>query len=131
MESPSPPSLGSSFKPLYISGHRGTRKKAIENSARAFQYCLENRIDYIEFDIKCTADREIVVFHDARVDTLLSGHGFIEKMTLAQLRKLEYADGQKIQTLDEFFTQVGKKVRPMLEIKSRNCAPEVMATVIS
>jgi glycerophosphoryl diester phosphodiesterase len=114
---------------IFISGHRGTRVKAIENTASAFNYCLQNKIDYIEFDVKKTKDQQIVVFHDHRIDKLLDGTGPIEDLTLSELRIHHYKDGQSIQTLDEFFMQVGKAIRPMLEIKSRGISKQVIDIV--
>jgi glycerophosphoryl diester phosphodiesterase len=111
---------------IFISGHRGTRVHAIENTQKAFQFCLENQIDYIEFDVKKTRDNEIIIFHDRMVDHLLDGKGNVEKMPLKEVQALHYRDGQKVQTLDEFFQQVQKRVRPMLEIKSRGISDQVM-----
>ena len=114
---------------IFISGHRGTRIHAIENTQKAFQFCLENKIDYIEFDVKKTRDDEIIVFHDRTIDRLLDGRGNIEKKTLKEVQNHHYQDGQSIQTLDEFFHQVQKRVRPMLEIKSRGISTQVIDLV--
>lgn len=114
---------------IYISGHRGTRVHAIENTQRAFQYCLENEIDYIEFDVKKTRDNEIIVFHDHSIDRLLNGSGAVEKFTLNEIKSLHYKDGQSVQTLGEFFQQVQKHIRPMLEIKSRGIASQIIDLV--
>ena len=114
---------------IYISGHRGTRVHAIENTRAAFEYCLQNGMDYIEFDVKRTSDNEIVVFHDGHVNRLLSGKGSFEQFSLAELREMTFADGQQIQTLAEFFEQVGKQLRPMLEIKSRHIGAQVIEIV--
>ncbi len=90
---------------------------------------MENGFDWIEFDVKKTRDGALVVFHDERVDPLLDGKGPVESFSLQELRSLRYADGQRIQTLDEFFAQVGKRVKPMLEIKSRNSSALVVDAV--
>ena len=119
------------LKKYSLSGHRGTRVHEIENSRLAFDFCLQNDLDYIEFDVMRTVDNQIVVFHDKKVNRLLNGDGYVEKLTLTQLRDMEYADGQKIQTLEEFFKQVGKKIRPMLEIKSRHISEHVINVVHS
>ena len=126
---------------LLISGHRGTRVHAIENTRAAFAFCMENGFDYIEFDVKKTRDRRLVVFHDERIEPLLDGTGPVESFTLEELRGFHYADGQGIQTLEEFFDQVGapegaqkdaqvkKSIKPMLEIKSRGCSDLVIDLV--
>jgi glycerophosphoryl diester phosphodiesterase len=114
---------------MYISGHRGTRVHAIENTARAFEYCLQNRLDYIEFDVKKTADNVLVVYHDHTIDRLLNGKGTFEKYSWDQLQHFHYNDGQPLQTLQQFFEQVGKKIRPMLEIKSRGIGAQIIDLV--
>jgi glycerophosphoryl diester phosphodiesterase len=112
-----------------ISGHRGCRSPHIENTATAFRYCIEHKIDWIEFDVKKTKDQQLVVFHDYRIDKLLNGKGPLESFTLDQLRKFNYKDGQTILTLEEFFELIDHKIKPMLEIKSRGIAKPVMKLV--
>jgi glycerophosphoryl diester phosphodiesterase len=114
---------------ILISGHRGTRIHGIENTRAAFQYCLDVGTDCIEFDVQKTADGELVVFHDSSVKRLLDGTGRVEKLTLTQLKQMRYRDGQQIQTLREFFDQIRKRVRPILEIKSRKISEKVIALV--
>jgi glycerophosphoryl diester phosphodiesterase len=121
--------MGLMKRRIYISGHRGTRVHEIENTKAAFDYCLNNKIDYIEFDVKKTKDNEVIVYHDGKINKLLNGQGSVEGFTLDQLRKFQYEDGQSIQTLAEFFEQVKKEIRPMLEIKSRNIGQKVMELV--
>jgi glycerophosphoryl diester phosphodiesterase len=79
--------------------------------------------------VKRTRDNQVVVFHDSTTKRLLGGNENIEELSLSELREYHYADGQSIQTLDEFFEQVGQQIRPMLEIKSRNIAKQVIDLV--
>jgi len=90
---------------------------------------MEKGFDYIEFDVKKTRDGRLVVFHDERIDPLLDGTGPMETYSLDELQRFRYADGQRIQTLEEFFEQVGKRIKPMLEIKSRGCSALVVDLV--
>ncbi len=114
---------------VFISGHRGTRVHAIENTRAAFEYCLQNSFDYVEFDVKRTKDNQLVVFHDRIINNLLNGTGLVEEFSLKELKRLRYADNQQILTLEEFFSLVGKRIRPMLEIKSRNISNLVIESV--
>jgi glycerophosphoryl diester phosphodiesterase len=111
---------------ILISGHRGTRVHAIENTKRAFEYCLDNEIDYVEFDVRHTNDHELVIFHDQNVDRLMNGSGNIEHMSLSELKKLSYRDGQQILTLGELFELSDKRIRLILEIKSIGIANAVI-----
>lgn len=114
---------------IFISGHRGTTIKSIENTKEAFEYCIKNKIDYIEFDVRKTEDEQLIIFHDKKINRLLNGSGNIEKYTLKELQNFSYKNGQKIQNLEELFNQIQKKCRLMLEIKSHGIARKVIETI--
>lgn len=46
-------------------------------------------MDAVEFDVRLSADRELVVIHDATVDRTTSGSGAVAHLTLRQLRELD------------------------------------------
>lgn len=48
-------------------GHRGARKYAPENTLEAFELALEHGCDGFEFDVRATADRRLLIWHDATV----------------------------------------------------------------
>jgi glycerophosphoryl diester phosphodiesterase len=50
---------------LLLLGHRGARKYAPENTFEAFELALEHGCDGFEFDVRCTSDRRLVIWHDA------------------------------------------------------------------
>lgn len=114
---------------IQVSGHRGTRVHEIENTEAAFNYCIDNGVDFIEFDVMQTKDNRLIVFHDYWVNRLFKSKGLIRNFTLDELKRMRYSDGQGIQTLEELFNQVGKKIKLMLEIKSRGIAPQVMSLI--
>lgn len=114
---------------VLIAGHRGYLAKEIENTLAAFQRAIREKVDFVEFDVVRTKDNIPVVFHDYRVDRLLNGRGFVRNLTLAELKRLEYKDGQKILTLEEFFQETRGKVRPLLEIKSNGVEAEILSLV--
>ncbi len=114
---------------VLIAGHRGYHAKEIENTLAAFQRAIREKVDFVEFDVVRTRDNVPIVFHDQRVDRLLNGKGFVRNFTLAELKKLDYKDGQKILTLEEFFQETQGKIRPLLEIKSKNLEAEILALV--
>lgn len=55
-------------RPLLL-GHRGARatRSIPENTLASFDLCLEQGCDGFEFDVRCTADGEAVVCHDATI----------------------------------------------------------------
>ncbi|MCC7440948.1 MAG: hypothetical protein IT285_04920 [Bdellovibrionales bacterium] len=50
--------------PIEVHGHRGARAAFPENSLPAFQHALEVGADYLELDVRLTADGTVVVHHD-------------------------------------------------------------------
>jgi len=75
-----------------IIGHRGYRGgyNIPENSFAAFQYAYEHGCDGIEVDVMLTADKEIVVMHDGKVDRTMEGKGEVNHLTLKQIQAMRY-----------------------------------------
>ncbi len=75
-------------KPL-VMAHRGGGGLWPENTMYAFERAVAMGVDALEIDIHATADGEIVVMHDDRVDRLTDGAGPIKSYTLSELKKLD------------------------------------------
>jgi glycerophosphoryl diester phosphodiesterase len=76
-----------------VIAHRGGRARAPENTLEAMQLGMADGADAIEFDVRLSADGEVVVIHDATVDRTTDGSGAVERMTLADLRSLDAGRG--------------------------------------
>ncbi|MGB6455022.1 MAG: glycerophosphodiester phosphodiesterase family protein, partial [Streptosporangiaceae bacterium] len=50
-----------------ISAHRGGSESASPGSYAAYRGALASGADYLEFDVRATADSELVAYHDARL----------------------------------------------------------------
>jgi glycerophosphoryl diester phosphodiesterase len=113
--------------PLII-GHRGASGDAPENTLAAFELALQQGADGIEFDVRLSADGQVVVVHDATVDRTTNGVGAISKLTLAELQALDAGLGQNIPSQDEVFESFGRSLLYNVEIKAlsrRNDALEL------
>lgn len=100
---------------IMIVGHRGVRGRYPENTLCSFQAALDLELDLIEFDVRLTKDKKIVVCHDAEIDRTTDGKGRIADMTLEELRcydagvkKAKRFAGEKIPTLEEVLALVVK-----------------------
>lgn len=71
-----------------IVAHRGFCREYPENTMLAFRQAVEGDCDGIELDVQLTADGEVVIIHDERVDRTTDGKGLVREMTLAQLQTL-------------------------------------------
>lgn len=108
--------------PFYFA-HRGASVHAPENTMAAFELALKQGAPAIEFDVKLTADRQVIIHHDQTLDRTTNGSGSITKQPLAALRELDAGSkfsadfrGEKIPTLDEVFDSLGGKLFMNVEL---------------
>lgn len=116
-----------SEKNIMIVGHRGVRSLYPENTLVSFRAALELRLDLIEFDVRFTKDRKIVVCHDSDILRTTNGSGLICDMTLEELKSYDagikmgiHFANERIPTLDEtlkLMAQAGYEVLLNVEIK--------------
>ena len=71
--------------------HRGASAYAPQNTLAAFKLAAEMGADGIELDVHLTRDGEVLVCHDAEVDTTSDGTGLIKDLTLAEIKRFDFA----------------------------------------
>ena len=109
-------------RPIVIA-HRGDKSHAPENTLAAFSLAAEEGADAIEFDVKLSADGQIIVLHDQTVERTTNGTGDVSGLPFAAIRELdagawfsEQFHGERIPTLDEVFETVGKRLLMNVEL---------------
>jgi len=75
--------------PAFVASHRGDRARAPENTIPAFAAAVASGADFVETDLRLSADGVAVVMHDATVDRTTDGTGAVADLTLAELRALD------------------------------------------
>ncbi len=103
-------------RPLVIA-HRGASGQRPENTLSAFQLAVEQRADMIEVDLHLSRDDAIVVRHDEDLASLGVARE-IRAADLAEIRRLDAGDGERIPTLDEVLDRFGSKIAFNLELKT-------------
>ncbi len=113
-------------------GHRGAAGVAPENTVPGLRHAVRVGADAVEFDIHCTRDGEIVLFHDATLERTTDGRGPVADHSLADLRALDAGyrftvDGGRrypfrgrgvhIPTLDEAFASI-RDLPAIIEVKT-------------
>jgi len=78
-------------KPLIL-GHRGSSGDAPENTLNAIELAKQAGADGVEFDVKLTKDREVVLLHDPKVDRTSNGSGFLKDIPLNEFRELDFGE---------------------------------------
>lgn len=96
--------------------HRGARGHEPENTLRAFRRALGFHSRWIELDVY-PVEKELVVFHDLRLERTTNGHGFVWQQSLETLRSLDAGQGEKIPLLGEVFDLVGPDIGVNVELK--------------
>ncbi|HSH61146.1 MAG TPA: glycerophosphodiester phosphodiesterase [Acidimicrobiales bacterium] len=71
--------------------HQGGAREAPSSTLLAMRQALEAGATALELDLHATADREVVVCHDATVDRTTNGTGCIADMTLEAVQSLDAA----------------------------------------
>ncbi len=121
-----------SFPTPAIFAHRGASRYAPENTLSAFQLALEQDADGIELDVHLSADREVVVIHDRDLSRTTNGGGYVDQMSLADIRQLDAGEGQRIPTLMEVLDLVGTQAILNIELKGfSTSAPDLPQAVIN
>ena len=70
--------------------HRGYSSIAPENTISAFDLVLNNGGIAIEFDVRLSKDKELILIHDATIDRTSSGSGKVSNMTYEELKKNDF-----------------------------------------
>ena len=110
---------------LMVIAHRGSSGTAPENTIVAFRRAVEAGADWLELDVRRTADDELAVFHDRTLDRTTDGRGSIYRHTMEDLRKLDAGrwfssryTGVRIPTLTEVLESIPAGVGLNIEVKT-------------
>lgn len=107
------PEMMAGFKPVRDLGispvcHRGINHLAPENTLAAARLCFDQGADWLELDVRLSADDQIVVIHDPTLERTTNGTGEVTSKTLAELKTLDagswfspFFAGETIPTLRE------------------------------
>ncbi|MFV8376965.1 glycerophosphodiester phosphodiesterase [Flavobacterium sp. LB1P71] len=120
-------------------GHRGVKGYEPENTLVSFQKALDMQVDGIELDVHLSVDDELMVIHDETIDRTTNGKGFVNKLSLRELKAFRIDDkhdprllaelAQQIPTLKEVFDLVNQNCFINIELKSYETAEKVVALI--
>jgi glycerophosphoryl diester phosphodiesterase len=113
--------------------HRGgEHRHHPENTLPALEAAIRLGVDYVEVDVRTTADGELVLSHDAEVDRCTDGRGEVARMTLAEIRVLDAGvrsgpefSGTQIPTLQEVLQAARGRVGLYIDVKHASAQPLV------
>jgi glycerophosphoryl diester phosphodiesterase len=87
--------------PLVL-GHRGARRRATENTLRAFELAIEEGAAGVELDVRLDGSQNVVVFHDSTLKRLRDGDPRrVDRVESRALLRLRLDGGEHIPRLDD------------------------------
>lgn len=114
------------MKKVLIVAHRGASAYEPENTVRAVESAIKLGADMVEVDVRLSKDGYVVVIHDETVDRTTDGSGYVEKISLKKLKKLDAGLGEKIPTLEEIVDVIRGKAKLVVEIKKLGMEKKVV-----
>lgn len=101
---------------LRLCAHRGGAGLAPENTLAACRHSWELGVDWVEVDVRYTADRVPVLVHDNFVDRTTDGYGPVRQLPFARLRELDAGGwfapryrGERIPSLEELLALLAEQ----------------------
>ena len=102
---------------MLIYAHRGSSGREPENTLRAFAAAIADGADGVELDLHATADGIPVVIHDRNIARTTNGQGYVDTLTLADLRAFDAGLDERVPTFAEVLDLLAGRVYLDIEIK--------------
>ena len=83
---------------VLVAAHRADWRNWPENSLPAIQSAIEMGVDIVEIDLQCTADSQLIVMHDSKINRTTTGKGVVAEMTLDSIMQFKLKNGVSIRT---------------------------------
>ena len=134
---------GSGPRPFAHRGWHIGDLAGLENSMVAFRRAFEEGYRYLETDVRATADGQLIVFHDARLDRVTDGRGVIAELPWSEVRQARIRGKEPIPLLADLLAELpaarfnidakaGAAVEPLAEeIKRSGAAGRVCVVSFS
>ena len=96
--------LNPDCKRVLVASHRADWRNWPENSIPAIESAINIGVDVVELDLQCTADSQLIIMHDSKIDRTTTGKGRISELTLDSIRTFRLKNGVSIKTRHEIPT---------------------------
>ncbi|WP_455717010.1 glycerophosphodiester phosphodiesterase [Anaerosporobacter sp.] len=111
-------------KPLIIA-HRGAKSLAkYENTLEAFQIAIDLKLQMVEFDIRQTKDKKLIIYHNPTI-----GCRKISELTYHQLTIIANKKGFEVPLLEDVLKLCQGKIQLDIEFKESGYEKEVVDLV--
>jgi len=120
-----------------ICAHRGAMDTHPENTISAFEEAIRLGAHMIEFDVRMTKDKKLVIMHDATVDRTTDGSGLVSELTLKEIQMLdagswisEEYELEKVPTFRETLSVMPKNIWLNIHLKGNEELGNTTAKVL-
>jgi glycerophosphoryl diester phosphodiesterase len=107
---------------MIIIGHRGAKGLAPENTLASFERAIQEGVEYIEFDLRLTKDKKLVISHDNSTRRISPETLRINKSTAKEITALPTRSGECLITFDQLLSHLDHPIKLDIELKSRGIA---------
>ena len=125
-----------------ISAHRGNTGLAPENTLATVQHALKLHVNFIEIDVRTTADGELIILHDGTLNRTTTGEGAVKNILFADLKKLSAGKGfsgfenEKIPSLEEVCQLISRwnswhRQKTYLYVDCKDVAPKPLVDLLT
>jgi len=104
-----------------IIAHRGASAYVRENTLASFERAIALGADMVEFDVRRTRDRQLIVYHDPEIR-----HRPVRKLTFAEIRHLD----PDIPLLAEVLDLCQNRIHLDVELKEMGYEPQVLEMLL-
>ncbi len=104
-----------------VGGHRGSPKKAMENTLESFSAAISEGADFIEFDVRYSKDRKLIIHHNPDLDGKI-----LSEMNYSDILKLSESRGYRIPLLEDVLELCKGKIKLDIEIKEPETTEETV-----
>ena len=109
-----------------IGGHRGSPKKAHENTLESFTAAILDGADFIEFDVRYSKDRKLIIHHDPA----LKGR-ILSEMNYDEITELSENSGYRVPLLEDVLELCKGRIMLDIEIKEPETTEETAEKTLS
>ncbi len=121
---------------IETTGHRGSKRRAPENTLSALRQAIAEGADYAEIDVQSTADGVVVVLHDADLMRVASVDRRLNETNYEQLQDIDVGSWfdprfsrERIPTLQEAIDLARGRIKLNIELKYTWADPDLAAKV--
>ncbi|MGW8266633.1 MAG: glycerophosphodiester phosphodiesterase family protein [Longimicrobiales bacterium] len=120
-----------------ITAHRGSSRRAPENTLSSLRQAMEDGADFAEIDVQTTRDGHVVLLHDRDFMRLAGDPRRLEDLSLEEARALDVGSwfdpafaGERVATITEAVDLVRGRLKLNIELKYNRPDPGLVPALI-